>query len=170
MMITDDSTAGAIPAPHGEWRISASPWVATRHQSQERGRPMGHDKLTLARPSRRVAMVRRRTYATTCRHSKQAHVGSRAWPKRGTDRGWSGCDTNHSPEVIPAESTDLQQRSTRHRNGVTTRRVLVARSRRRAGGEAGCPRAHRVKGGGTYIGQDFDGCKHTLAMLPAINP
>jgi len=29
-------------------------------------------------------------------------------------------------------------------------------------------RTHRVKGGSTYIGQDFDGCKRTLVMLSAI--
>jgi len=29
--------------------------------------------------------------------------------------------------------------------------------------------AHRVKGGSTYIGQDFDGCNHALKMLSAIS-
>lgn len=36
-MTSISSTVGAMPAPHGEWRNSTAPWVATGHQSHKRG-------------------------------------------------------------------------------------------------------------------------------------
>ncbi|MGI8826625.1 MAG: IS66 family transposase [Chloroflexota bacterium] len=36
-MTTISSTVGAMPTPHGEWRNSTAPWVATGHQSHKRG-------------------------------------------------------------------------------------------------------------------------------------
>jgi hypothetical protein len=42
--ITVHPSVGETPIPHGEWRNSIAPWVATSHQSQKRGETTANGK------------------------------------------------------------------------------------------------------------------------------
>jgi hypothetical protein len=81
------ASAGATPAPPGEWRNRMAPRVATRHQSLKRGQTGLGGNRSAIRASSTAAMVSQRTCATNHRDAELAYEWYRPGPKRTRSRG-----------------------------------------------------------------------------------